>query len=382
MKRTVVHLPFGENTLPMGQPPVSAVRMGDLVFTSSVPGIDPSTGDIPSDMEAQFALAFVNLRALLERAGATPDDIGLITVYTPGREGRIFINKPWLEMFPDDHNRPARKTNHAPLPSGLQVQLQATAVVGAKRQAIGVPGLKHKDPLPMGARLGPYVFSSVFAPEDPATGKPVEGALAQIERAFDNGALFMKQAGGTEGDITHYWVFMQDFKWQADMVAEWVERWPTFGDRPARKTLPYELPANSEIQLQLTAVLGATRTNFEVPGVGHHDPIPMAARVGPLLQSSGIYGIDPADGQVVDGRDRQTDMVQLITRGVMEQAGGSPDDIAALTVMVQDFADVSYVRERLRELFPDPERGPALHFVKYRMPDKWHVQFHVTAVLE
>ncbi len=355
--------------------------MGDLVFTSSVPGVDLASGKIPPAPEAQFTIAFDNLRRLLGEAGAGPESVGLVTVHTPGREGRAYINKPWLEMFPDDNDRPARKTNHAPLPNGLAVQLQAVAVLNAKRQSIGVPGLKHKDPLPMGARLGPYVFSSVFAPEDPATGKPVEGALAQIKRAFDNGGLFMKEAGGSEDDINHFWVFMKDFQWQPAMVEEWVRRWPTFGDRPARKTLPYELPASSEIQLQLTGVLGAKRTNFEVPGVGHHDPIPMASRVGPLFQSSGIYGIDPADGEVVEGMEKQTDMVQLITRRVLEQAGGTVEDITALTVMVQDFSNVPYFRERLLELFPDPQTSPALHFVNYRMPEKWHVQFHVTAVL-
>jgi 2-iminobutanoate/2-iminopropanoate deaminase len=382
MKRIVTHLRFAGKALPVGQPPVTAVRMGGLLLTSAVPGADPATGEVPADTETQFTLAFDNLRRLLEKAGAGPDAVGLLTVYTPGREGRAYINAPWLEMFSDDANRPARKTNHAPLPEGMQVQLQAIAVLNAKREAIGVPGLKHKDPLPMGARLGNYVFSSVFAPEDPATGKPVEGALAQIERAFDNGALFMSQAGGSEDNINHYWVFMQDFKWQADMVAEWVERWPVFGDRPARKTLPYELPANCEIQLQLTAVLGARRENFEVPGVGHHDPIPMASRVGPLFQSSGIYGIDPADGQVVEGRENQTDKVQFITRAVLAEAGGTPENVAGLTVMVQKFSDVPYFMERLKELFPDPDNGPALHFVNYRMPKKWHLQHHVTAVLD
>ncbi len=335
---------------------------------------------MPADAEAQFALAFTNLRKLLEHAGVGPDSIGLITVWTPDRTGRAFINKPWLEMFPGE-NRPARKTNHAPLPPGVHVQLTAVAVAGATRTAIGVPGLKHKDPLPMGARLGRYVFSSVFAPEDPKDGKVVEGPLNQLQRAFDNGALFMQQAGGSEDHINHYWVFMQDFTHQPAMVEEWVRRWSEFGDRPARKTVPYELPAGSEIQLQLTAVLGDRRKNYEVPGVGHHDPIPMASSIGPLLQSSGIYGIDAATGKVVEGRDEQTDMVLHITEGLMQQAGGTPDDITALTVMVQDFADVPYFRERLKRLFPDPKSQPALHFIRYQMPKQWHVQFHVTAML-
>jgi enamine deaminase RidA (YjgF/YER057c/UK114 family) len=84
----------------------------------------------------------------------------------------------------------------------------------------------------------------------------------------------------------------------------------------------------------------------------------------------------------VAGREKQTDMAQLITSRLMEQAGGSLEDIVALTVMVQDFGDVPYFRKRLLELFPDPENGPALHFVNYGMPDKWHVQYHVTAMLD
>jgi 2-iminobutanoate/2-iminopropanoate deaminase len=261
------------------------------------------------------------------------------------------------------------------------VQLSAVAVAGADRTSLGIPGLAHKDPLPMGARIGDYVFSSVFAPEDPANGRTVNGALAQIKRAFDNGALLMQAAGGSEDNINHYWVFMQDFAWQPAMVEHWVNRWPNFGDRPARKTVPYELPVGSEIQLQLTGVLGHTRRNYEVPGVGHHDPIPMASSCGPLLQSSGIYGIDPSHGKVVEGRDRQTDMVMLITRGVMEQARGTLDDVAAVTVMVQDFKQVPYFRDRLRELFGDEKNGPSLHFINYEMPKQWHVQFHVTALL-
>ncbi len=381
MTRNVFHLPLADKSLPVGQAPVCAVRMGDVIFTSSIPGVNARTGELSSDTETQFAHAFENLQALLKKAGAGSETIGLVTVYTPDRGGRAFINTPWLDLFPGD-NRPARKTNHAPLPAGLLVQVQAIAVQNAERRTIGVPGLKHKDPLPMGARVGDYVFSSVFAPEDPATGKPVEGALNQIQRAFDNGALFMREAGGGEADINHYWVFMQDFAWQKTMVDEWVRRWPNFGDRPARKTLPYELPAGSEIQLQLTAVVNGKRTNYEVPGVGHHDPIPMGSRVGPLLQSSGIYGIDPANGKIVEGRDAQTDMVIRITRGLMEQAGGTPDDIAALTIMLQDFNDVPYFRRRSTELFPDPERGPALHFVNYGMPKHWHVQFHLSAILK
>jgi 2-iminobutanoate/2-iminopropanoate deaminase len=247
---------------------------------------------------------------------------------------------------------------------------------------VEIPGLIHKDPLPMGAKLGPMVFSSVIAPEDPANGKLVVGALPQIDRAFDNMKLFMQAAGGSDAGINHAWVFMKDFVFQHDMVERWVRDYPDFGNRPARKTLPYDLAGDSQIQMQLSGRLGDSRKNYEVPGVGHDDPIPMGSSIGPLLQSSGMFGIDPATGKRVEGLEAQLDKALGNIRGLLDQAGTTPDRIAHLTVMLQDYADAPRVSAALRGLFPDPENAPALKFVTYRMPAHWRVQFHVTAIME
>ena len=97
----------------------------------------------------------------------------------------------------------------------------AACVIGEKRVPVEILGLSHKDPLPMGARLGPYVFSSVLAPEDPKDGKLVPGALPQIDRVFENMKLFMQHASGSDSDINHVWVFMKDFMHQPAMVERW-----------------------------------------------------------------------------------------------------------------------------------------------------------------
>src|SRR6185503_13792490 len=177
---------------------------------------DLSTGELGQGPDKQFELAFANLVALLETVGAGPESIGLLTVFIPDRTNRAYINKDWLKLFPGD-NRPARKTNQAPLPKGMDVQLMATAVVGEKREPLEIRGLSHKDPLPMGARMGNFVLSSVIVPEDPKDGKLVAGALPQIDRCFDNMKLMMQSAGGTDGHINHAWVFMKDFTHQPAM---------------------------------------------------------------------------------------------------------------------------------------------------------------------
>jgi 2-iminobutanoate/2-iminopropanoate deaminase len=344
-----------------------------------VPGIDLKTGQAPEGPERQFAFAFENLMDLLQRAGCGPDSIGLLTVWIPDRTNRAYINKDWLRFYPGT-NRPARKTNQAPLPADLQVQLMAACVLGKERVPVEIPGLSHKDPLPMGAKMGPMVFSSVIAPEDPDDGKLVSGPLPQIDRAFENMKLFMRCAGGSDADINHAWVFMKDFTFQPPMVDRWVKDYPDFGDRPARKTLPYDLAGDTQIQVQITGRLGAKRKNYEVPGVGHDDPIPMGSSIGPLLQSSGMFGIDPATGKRVEGLEAQLTHALGNVRALLRQAGMTLDNVTHLTVMLQDYADAPHVLEALRAVFPHPELTPALKFITYRMPAHWRVQFHVTAI--
>ena len=378
--RESFHLSVPRQALERGHDRMTAARIGPLVFTSGISGIDPKSGKLAEGPERQFAQAFENLVSLLRMAGAGADAVGLLTVWIPGRSHRAYINKDWLQVYPSG-DRPARKTNQAPLPDGVEVQLMAACVPGEKRAPLEIPGLSHKDPLPMGARLGNFVFSSVIAPEDPATGKLVEGALPQIDCAFENMKRFMKSAGGSDAEINHAWVFMKDFAWQPDMVKRWVRDYPNFGDRPARKTLPYDLAGETQIQVQLTGVLGGKRKNYEIPGVGHDDPIPMASSIGPLLQSSGMFGIDPATGKRVEGLTQQLDKALRNIRALLDEANAATENIAHLTVMLQDYADAPQITASLRDLFPDDERAPAIKFINYRMPAHWRVQFHVTAVI-
>src|SRR5258705_10593871 len=146
--RKSVSLPLGRDWLQLGQEPITATRIRNLIYTSGVPGIDRKTGQPPAGDERQFAVAFDNLMALLEAAGAGPDSVGLVTGWIPDRTNRAYINKDWLSLYPAAH-RPARKTNQAPLPEGLEVQLMATCVLGERRVPVEIPGLIHKDPLPM-----------------------------------------------------------------------------------------------------------------------------------------------------------------------------------------------------------------------------------------
>ena len=115
--------PVGHNApIPM------AARVGNLLFSSGIAGADPATGKLPESVDEQAANAFENLANLLAKAGAKPGDVGHVTVFLKDNAYRQVVNKPWVEMFPDEHSRPAR---HAIVNPALNfaLQLEIVAVI-------------------------------------------------------------------------------------------------------------------------------------------------------------------------------------------------------------------------------------------------------------
>jgi enamine deaminase RidA (YjgF/YER057c/UK114 family) len=107
----------------------------------------------------------------------------------------------------------------------------------------------------------------------------------------------------------------------------------------------------------------------------------MASSIGPLLQSSGMFGIDPATGKRVEGLNQQLDKALRNIRALLDQTNAATENILHLTVMLQDYKDAPQISAALRDFFPDDDRAPAVKFINYRMPAHWRVQFHVTAVI-
>lgn len=126
-RRQVLHVPGVEHTAPI---PIG-VRIDDMVFSSAVPGKDPRTGTVPDDPAEQAALAFANLRALLEDAGSGPDDVAHMTVFLESDQTRPLLNKEWCAMYPDPEDRPARHVVLTRLPSNIEIQLEIVAVAAA-----------------------------------------------------------------------------------------------------------------------------------------------------------------------------------------------------------------------------------------------------------
>ena len=376
-KRTVYNLP---GLATEGAVAPDLVKAGNMFFTSGVRGVDVKTGVMPEDPGEQYVNAWHNLASLVEGAGLSTDNIGLVTNFIDSQDYRAHINPGWLELFPDADNRPARKTTSYPLPPGRGVELQAYGVIGGKRKRVEVEGLTHRDPLPNAVRMGDYVFTSVIVPWDLKTSEPVIGEDAQTDQCFDNMRILMEAAGGTIDDVVLQWVYLSDFAYQPYMVDVYLEAWPIGQYQAARKTFRY--PMGGQIQIQALGRIGGERSNHEIPGHGHHDPIPMGARIGDLFCSSGVSGVDPESDdkiEAVDGVEGQAYFGIRNVRTLAEAGGMSADDIGHMTLLIQDYNDVPAIDKEWCEMFPDPNDRPARQVMRLGAQRRSRVQFHMIA---
>ena len=109
----------------------AACRKGPILVSSTIAGKDQATGKVVAGIEAQCEHMFANMLAILKAGGATAEDIVKFTVWLKDRTNRSYVNKHWVELFPDPHSRPARHTFAAPdLAEPMLVQCEIMAVIG------------------------------------------------------------------------------------------------------------------------------------------------------------------------------------------------------------------------------------------------------------
>ena len=106
----------------------NACRIGNLVMSGVILGRS-NDGKMPETLEAQCANMFAHMKATVEAAGGTTEDIIKMTVWLKDRSQRGPLNVEWLKMFPDEHSRPARHSQHADMEGGSLVQCDFTAVI-------------------------------------------------------------------------------------------------------------------------------------------------------------------------------------------------------------------------------------------------------------
>jgi 2-iminobutanoate/2-iminopropanoate deaminase len=89
----------------------NASRIGNIMMSSVISGVDPGTRSMPPDLAGQVANLFAHVRNAVEAAGGHVDDIIKINFWMKEpATGRAALNGEWVKMFPDEGSRPARHT--------------------------------------------------------------------------------------------------------------------------------------------------------------------------------------------------------------------------------------------------------------------------------
>lgn len=122
--------------------------------------------------------------------------------------------------------------------------------------------------------------------------------------------------------------------------------------------------------------------SLEIPGVSHGGaPIPMGARVGNMIFSSGIMGKDPATDTLPESAEAQAKHLFANLAALLKAGGASLDDVVHVTAFVKDEAGRAALNAEWLKCFPDPHDRPARHTLVHDLRGGMLVQLEIVAVV-
>ena len=96
--RKAVNLPIRRPSLPFSD----AVLTGNTLYLSGRLGIDPSTGKVPDDVDAEMKLLFDGFESVLQEAGMTMDDLVQVQIFSPALDLWQRFNDAYVQRFSSD----------------------------------------------------------------------------------------------------------------------------------------------------------------------------------------------------------------------------------------------------------------------------------------
>ena len=105
-----------------------AQKVGDLLFTSGQIPLNPSTGELVTEIKAATKQSLENIKAILEAAGTSLENVVKTVVYIKNMNDFGDVNEVYGEYFKE--NAPARScVEVARLPKDALVEIEAIAIM-------------------------------------------------------------------------------------------------------------------------------------------------------------------------------------------------------------------------------------------------------------
>ena len=110
------------------------------------------------------------------------------------------------------------------------------------------------------------------------------------------------------------------------------------------------------------------RETIPAPKGFYHHPIPLGAKIGNVIFSSDLSGRDPETGKIPPEAERQAENIFKHIRNLLQQVGGSPDNIIHLTLWIKEGKheeSMEALNKEWLKMFPDEKDRPARNAKKW-----------------
>jgi 2-iminobutanoate/2-iminopropanoate deaminase len=123
--------------------------------------------------------------------------------------------------------------------------------------------------------------------------------------------------------------------------------------------------------------------SIEVEGVTHGSaPIPMGARVGNMIFSSGLLGKDPATDRLPADGPAQAKHLFDNLQTLLRNGGSAMEDVVHVTVFLKDNTHREALNAEWLRCFPDPHDRPARHVQMADLQNGILMQLEIVAVVQ
>jgi 2-iminobutanoate/2-iminopropanoate deaminase len=316
------------------------VDAGDYVYVSGQGPRRPD-GSLAETFEAQVRQALDNIKAIVEAAGLTKDNVVYTQVYLTDMSKADEVNRAFAEYFPKV--APARAVlGVARVPEG-SIQINAVAVRDLRdRRAIVPTNFPHSGSFSPGMLTHDRLFISSIAGMEGGSGKIPDNPAEEVDLALDRMKAIVNAAGLELSNV----VFVNPYLTKeipTKIMNEHYARRFEFGNTPARATIEVSsLPGGAHIEYTGVAVRDLRTRKAVRPK--NMPPSPTASPcvfAGETLYCSAKSGFIPGPhggvyAPTTAAQLRQTMRNQLDN---LEEAGMDFSQVVSTVVWLDDLGD-------------------------------------------
>lgn len=335
-----------KNGVPPAGPYSPGVFAGDYLYVSGQ-GAKTPDGKLPGSFEDQARQMLENVKAVIEAAGLTMQNVVYTQVYLPDISNFQAMNHVYAQYFRD--TPPARAVlGVAALPGGTPIEINAVAIRNAaEKNAVRVKGFDQSEPVSPGILTHDRLFISALRN---TASEPEQ----QVEKALDAMQSIVEAAGLKMANVVFVNPYLTD-KIPAKIMNTSYARRFEFGNTPARATIKVTaLPENAQIEFTGVAVKDIHLRQAVRPK--NMPPSPTASPcvfAGDTFYCSAKSGFIPGPNggvftPLLELQLRQT-MRNLLDN--LEEAGLTYKDVVSTNVYLDNLEDFSAMNQLFAKYF-------------------------------